>query len=137
MRILRRPPLGQSFADHQGGTYGSVFLERVQDAAGEANIPWVTLLAYAVAHEVGHLLLGAEAHTAKGLMKASWDRKDYVEMSQSHFHFGKEQLRQFAGPIRRCQVTRFQFRYCTYRYTLNSQGQASRVTHSNHSVPRT
>jgi hypothetical protein len=94
MSNLRRPPLGQSFADHQGGMYASVFLERVQDAAAGANVPWVTLLAYATAHEVGHLLLGDEAHTARGLMKANWDRKDYEAMSQNHFHFSREQIRQ-------------------------------------------
>ena len=53
-----RSPLGQSMADHQGGTYASVFMERIQDAAAKANVPWDTVLAYAVAHEVGHLLLG-------------------------------------------------------------------------------
>src|SRR4029450_9048728 len=91
---VRRRPLGQSFADHQGGTYASVFLERVQDAAAGANVPWVTVLAYAVAHEVGHLLLGDEAHTSRGVMKASWDRKDYEAMSQNYFHFSKEQVQQ-------------------------------------------
>ena len=49
-----RPPLGQSLADHEGGTYSSVFLERVQDAAAEANVPWDIVLAYAAAHEAGH-----------------------------------------------------------------------------------
>ena len=94
MSNVRRPPLGQSFADHQGGLYASVFLERVQDAAAGANVPWVTLLAYATAHEVGHLLLGDEAHTTRGVMKASWDRKDYEAMSQNHFHFSQEQVRE-------------------------------------------
>jgi hypothetical protein len=97
MSNLRRPPLGQSFADHDGGTYASVFVERVQDAAAEANVPWLIVLAYAAVHEVGHLLLGDEAHSAQGLMKASWDRKDYEAMSQNHFHFSKEQARELAS----------------------------------------
>ena len=82
-----RSPLGQSMADHQGGTYASIFMERIQDAAAEANVPWDTVLAYAVAHEVGHLLLGADAHTPRGLMKGNWDRKDYEAMNQRQFHF--------------------------------------------------
>jgi len=27
-------------------------------------------------------------------MKASWDRKDYEAMSQNHFHFSQEQVRE-------------------------------------------
>jgi hypothetical protein len=93
---LRRPPLGQSFANHEGGVYASVFLERVKDAASCANLSWILVLAYATVHEVGHLLLGAEAHTAQGLMKPTWDRKDFEAMSQNSFHFSKEQARQLA-----------------------------------------
>src|SRR3954462_1097301 len=75
-----RPPLGLSIAGPEGGTYGSVFLSRVKDAAADANVPWDVVLAYAVSHEVGHLLLGAEAHTPRGLMKATWGRDDYEAM---------------------------------------------------------
>jgi hypothetical protein len=92
-----RSPLGQSMADHQGGTYASVFMERIQDAAAEANVPWDTVLAYATAHEVGHLLLGADAHTPRGVMKGNWDRKDYEAMNQNQFHFIEGQAHQLAS----------------------------------------
>jgi len=93
MRNVRRLPLGQSFSDEDGGTYASVFLERVQDEAGSANVPWVTVLAFAAAHEVGHLLLGP-SHTPSGLMKAAWDRNDYQAMNQKHLHFSEVQIRE-------------------------------------------
>ena len=60
MSNVRRPPLGQSFAGAEGGTYASVFVERVQDAAA-GDVPWVIVLAYAAVHEAGHLLLGDQA----------------------------------------------------------------------------
>jgi len=94
MKNVRRPPLGQSFADADGGKYASVFLERVQDEALSANVPWVIVLAYATAHEIGHLLLGNQAHTPRGLMKEMWDRKDYEAMNQNYLHFSEEQIRQ-------------------------------------------
>lgn len=94
MRNTRRLPLGQSFADHDGGTYASIFLAPVQDQAAEANVPWVTVLAYAAAHEIGHLLLGKQAHTPRGLMKANWDRNDYEGMNQNRCHFSPEQIRE-------------------------------------------
>jgi hypothetical protein len=92
-----RSPLGQSMAGPTGGTYASVFLETVQDEAAEANVDWVMVLSYAAAHEIGHLLLGSGAHTPRGLMKAQWDRNDYLDMAQKRFHFSGEQARQLAS----------------------------------------
>jgi hypothetical protein len=94
MQNVRRPPLGQSFADADGGKYASVFLERVQDEAASSNIPWITVLAYATAHEIGHLLLGNQAHSPRGVMKATWDRIDYEAMNQNYLHFSAESVRQ-------------------------------------------
>ena len=87
-------PLGQSFADHRGGKYASVFLESIQDEASKAGIPWLTVLDYAAVHEIGHLLLGSQASTRRGIMKERWDRNDYVDMSQGRLHFSDEQVRQ-------------------------------------------
>lgn len=99
------PPLGQSMADREGGTYSSLFLERVQDAAAEANVPWDIVLAYAAAHEVGHLLLGSEAHTARGVMKAHWGREDYEAMNQHQLHFIDQQAHQLANRYGRSPST--------------------------------
>jgi hypothetical protein len=87
----RRPALGQSSADRNGGTFASVFLAPIRDQAATADIPWAIVLSYATAHEIGHLLWGAQAHTSRGLMKATWDRNDYVTMYQKHCHFTHEQ----------------------------------------------
>jgi Zn-dependent peptidase ImmA (M78 family) len=72
-------------------------MERVQDAAAEANVPRDTVLAYAIAHEIGHLLLGDNAHTPRGVMKGNWDRKDYEAMNQRQFHFIEGQAHQLAS----------------------------------------
>jgi hypothetical protein len=98
---VSRPTLGRSFAGPDGGTYATVFLGRVQDAAAEANVPWEIVTAYAAVHEAGHLLLGSEAHTARGLMKANWDLKDYEAMNQHQLRFSDEQARQLAGYVDR------------------------------------
>jgi hypothetical protein len=92
----RRPTLGHAFADQQGGTYASVFLEPIQDEAAMANVPLATVIAYATAHEVGHLLLGSQAHTGRGLMKANWNGSDYQAMVEGCFHFSDQQTRQLA-----------------------------------------
>ena len=85
--------LGQSFAGHDGGVYATIFLQPAKEQAAEASISWTTLLAHAAAHEVGHLLLGAEAHTPHGLMKGHWQADDFQAMAQNRLHFTAEQIR--------------------------------------------
>ena len=91
---FRRQHLGQSIATHDGGTYASVFLELAEEEATETNLPRILVLSYAAAHEVGHLLLGDEAHTPQGLMKADWETDDFRAMAQNRFHFIAEQARE-------------------------------------------
>ncbi len=90
---VRLDTLGQSIAGPDGGTYATVFLKPAGDTASEENLPRTIVLAYAAAHEIGHLLLG-EAHTAQGLMKAYWNADDFLAMAQNRFHFTPAQTRE-------------------------------------------
>jgi hypothetical protein len=99
--------LGLSVADHHGGAYAFVFLNPAEDRAGELNLPRIMVLAYAAAHEVGHLLLGDQAHTPQGLMKASWDTQDFRAMAQGSLHFSPQQTRELTnryGTAHRAEV---------------------------------
>ena len=96
MSNAQKPPLGQSLIGPNGGDYAFVFLPTVKDRAAEADISWVTVLAHAAAHEIGHLLLGNGSHTPMGLMKATWDHNDFERMNQKCLHFSDEQARQLA-----------------------------------------
>jgi hypothetical protein len=93
---VRLETLGQSVADHDGGTYATVFLRAAEEKASDANLPRIVVLAYAAAHEIGHLLLG-EAHSPQGLMKATWGAKDFLAMSQNDLHFSPEQARKLTS----------------------------------------
>jgi hypothetical protein len=93
----RLEKLGMSVADQNGGDYGTVFLKPAEETASDANLPQTTVLAYAAAHEVGHLLLGAQSHTSQGLMKATWGHDDFQAMTQNRVHFSPEQARELAA----------------------------------------
>ncbi len=97
MTNVRWEKLGMSVAGHDGGTYATVFLKPAEEKASDANLPRITVLAYATAHEIGHLLLGDQAHTSRGLMKATWGADDFQAMAQNGFHFSPEQVRDLAG----------------------------------------
>jgi hypothetical protein len=65
-------------AQPEKGTPGSasVFYRRAEQLArgGAASPP--VILGHAVAHEIGHLLLGSNSHSPLGLMRARWSRQD-------------------------------------------------------------
>ena len=50
----------------------------------------VTVLAHAMAHEIGHLLL-PYGHSAAGLMRADWDAKDMRLAAHGRLNFTREQ----------------------------------------------
>jgi hypothetical protein len=96
MKNARWEKLGMSVADHDGGTYATVFLKPAEEKASDANLPRIVVLAYAAAHEIGHLLLG-DAHCPQGLMKAAWNVNDFQAMAQNNLHFSHEQARELTS----------------------------------------
>jgi hypothetical protein len=66
--------LGYSLIDLQErvGTLATVYADRVALLAERARIDAGKVLGRAVAHEVGHMLLGTSQHSATGLMRARW-----------------------------------------------------------------
>jgi hypothetical protein len=88
LRILRQSPddshaLGVAFV-HSGSepnTVATVYARHVADMARRAATPMTTLLGRVAAHELGHLLLGANAHSPSGLMRASWT---WLQIQRAH-----------------------------------------------------
>jgi hypothetical protein len=67
------------------GTRIHVFLDRVrnvwpQDGEG-------ILMRYVMAHEITHVLQGANRHSENGIMKANWERQDYAQMKSGTLLF--------------------------------------------------
>ena len=51
-----------------------VFFKQVCDFARVYHLDLSTMLAYVIAHEIGHLLLPGYGHSPTGLMQAGWDK---------------------------------------------------------------
>jgi hypothetical protein len=68
--------LGDSLIDTRlrTGSLATIYANRVATLAGRCGMNVQTLLARAVAHEIGHLLLGTAAHASSGLMRAVWSQ---------------------------------------------------------------
>ena len=66
----------------------SVFYGDVQELAHAVGVPPEILFGFVIAHELGHLLLGPNAHTHLGLMRPVWTRTDVVAgVAQGQFRF--------------------------------------------------
>ena len=73
---LRQPGgvLGSAFegSGNQFGYMAFVFYDVARESAAERQVDFGELLGDAVAHELGHLLLGTNSHSGSGLMCAFW-----------------------------------------------------------------
>jgi len=63
------------------GEMATLFLDQIVTVAERASVDSSELLGRALAHEVGHLLLGVTGHSASGLMRAVWTD---AELAQNH-----------------------------------------------------
>lgn len=70
----RHRALGYSLVDTQGrtGSLATIYVDRVAALAAAAAMPAADVLGRAIAHEVGHLLLGTAEHSRAGVMRAVW-----------------------------------------------------------------
>ena len=80
LRFVRSGPLseagslGFSLIDvpRHAGSLATIYLDRVQALAAQAAIDEGDLLGRAMAHEIGHMLIGRADHSRTGLMRAVW-----------------------------------------------------------------
>ena len=98
---LRLPTsvFGISYLSPEGiGSQADVFYTRI--AAFRQNPDALsTLLGYAMAHELGHLLLGTNSHSPTGLMRADWRTRDLMGMAQGGLVFGDEQAQRMKAKL--------------------------------------
>jgi hypothetical protein len=68
--------LGDSLVDTQRrtGSLATIYVNRVAALAAQCQVDGRALLGRAVAHEIGHLLMGTSSHASAGLMRATWSQ---------------------------------------------------------------
>lgn len=76
--------------DAGAGSLATVYADRVRVMAHRADVDAAELLGRAMAHEVGHLLLGTNGHAEHGLMRATWSSVDLRGHRAQWFFNGRE-----------------------------------------------
>jgi hypothetical protein len=82
-----RDTFGFALPDASAGVHAFIFYDRVKQLIDPrlASVP--KMLGDAIAHEVGHVLLGSVQHSSDGLMKARWDKTDYLRAEAGMMRF--------------------------------------------------
>lgn len=82
-------PLGEAIIDpiKKFGAFARVYADRIRWKANEAHFRADVLLGRAIAHEVGHLLLGTANHSSRGLMRAFWSTDEILRGQRADWTF--------------------------------------------------
>jgi hypothetical protein len=64
-----------------------VFYVRASDLARLGDASTAQVLAHLIAHEIGHVLLGAGAHAPAGIMRPAWSRRDLARAAWGQLAF--------------------------------------------------
>ena len=70
--------LGEALVDIATGSsvFATIYFQRVHRLAQSAGADEGEVLGYAIAHELGHLLLASHVHSAQGLMRPLWRERE-------------------------------------------------------------
>jgi len=84
------PTLGLALPCAKFGSHALVFVDRCENAMQGRPASLGKVLGHAMAHEIGHVLLGTDAHSVGGLMKARWGRTDWLAVAAGHLRIAPE-----------------------------------------------
>jgi hypothetical protein len=66
-------------------------IERLESRAVSANPTAQQILGYAMAHEIGHVLLGSTQHSSTGIMKGFWGQTEFERLAKGWLGFTTQQ----------------------------------------------
>jgi hypothetical protein len=90
---VSRATLGVSRPFAKVGLNVEVYADHIAAAARDRDADEPEVLAHAMAHEIGHVLLRSSAHTASGLMAGVWTTREYGWISTGSMFFTPDEAR--------------------------------------------
>lgn len=111
VRLMRRTPaniypgaLGYALPFAHTGAHVLIFYDRVESLARSANVATYLVLGYAVAHEIGHVLLGSSEHASGGMMQARWTPATWRLASSGLLAFSRDEAEQMNAGLQRFKI---------------------------------
>jgi hypothetical protein len=99
LRRSEQQVMGAAVRTPGGSAVAYVFYQRVQAEAERYRVSTALVLACAMAHELGHLLLAAATHAPTGLMRACWSRDEFNRAEQGQLRFLPEDVAQIRAGL--------------------------------------
>lgn len=93
---------GVAFLSEKGlGTYGNVFYPSAENLTRhcDCDASLGRVLGHVMAHEVGHLLLGTNAHALVGIMRPYWQGEELLQIGRGTLFFTPEQTRKMHARV--------------------------------------
>ena len=78
----------------------NVFMDRVTDVGVVGELSAGQMLGHAIVHEIGHLLLGDNSHSAFGIMVATWSKQDLWRMSKGDLLFTHQEVTRIQAEVK-------------------------------------
>jgi hypothetical protein len=106
--VLTPDTLGFALAPDkpERGFLASVYFDRVQQITEDQRGLEYEVLGRAIAHELGHLLLGTNSHSTRGIMRARWNPEELPAGSAGRFSFLPQQAAEIRAEVAaRAQLT--------------------------------
>ena len=111
IRLIPRTPttvfpdaLGYSLPFAHRGAHVVIFYDRVGALTQRVNTAAYVILGHAMAHELGHVLLGSAEHASSGLMRASWTPASWHLASAGLLAFGCAEIERMRVGLSKFQV---------------------------------
>jgi hypothetical protein len=73
------------------GTLSTVFVDRVDWLASTGKAARADVLGRAIAHEIGHQILGSNDHSGRGLMRETWTAEEITRNRPEDWQFSSAQ----------------------------------------------
>jgi hypothetical protein len=83
--------LGYSLPCAAFGIDSTIFIDHCEGVTYQTLASFSKVLAYSMAHEVGHLLLRSNEHSPSGLMRARWDRASWIRATVAGIPIDREE----------------------------------------------
>ena len=82
----------------------NVFWDLAQSEAQRNAVPLPDMMGLIIAHEIGHLLLGPDSHSAAGIMTARWKSRDLIAICQGGWTFTRQECGRIQAEVKKRQV---------------------------------
>ena len=90
--------MGKAFVEEHGGYMADAYFQAIQATSERHRGDSGVLLGFVMAHELGHLLLGA-GHTPDGVMQSAWGQKQMDALRQRWLRFTAESAGRIRGAL--------------------------------------